>query len=88
MFNTIFQTKIETYQPYCQCFLKERFMKLNKDKKGTGLGLPISPTIASKLGGQIGADSYKMKVLYSNLQPFIKNTTNHDNKFDFIKSFN
>lgn len=32
-------------------------MKLNKDKKGAGLGLSISQTIVAKLGGQIGADS-------------------------------
>ena len=35
----------------------ERFVKLNKDKKGAGLGLSISQTIVTKLGGQIGADS-------------------------------
>lgn len=35
----------------------ERFVKLNKDKKGAGLGLSISQTIVAKLGGQIGADS-------------------------------
>ena len=34
-----------------------RFVKLNKDKKGAGLGLSISQTIVTKLGGQIGADS-------------------------------
>ena len=34
-----------------------RFVKLNKDKKGAGLGLSISQTIVAKLGGQIGADS-------------------------------
>lgn len=34
-----------------------RFVKLNKDKKGAGLGLSISQTIVSKLNGQIGADS-------------------------------
>ena len=35
----------------------ERFVKLNKDKKGAGLGLSISQTIVAKLGGQIGANS-------------------------------
>ena len=35
----------------------ERFVKLNKHKKGAGLGLSISQTIVTKLGGQIGADS-------------------------------
>ena len=34
-----------------------RFVKLNKDQKGAGLGLPISQTIVGKLSGQIGADS-------------------------------
>ena len=34
-----------------------RFVKLNKDKKGAGLGLSISQTIVGKLSGQIGADS-------------------------------
>lgn len=34
-----------------------RFVKLNKDKKGAGLGLSISQTIVTKLNGQIGADS-------------------------------
>lgn len=34
-----------------------RFVKLNKDKKGAGLGLSISQTIVSKLNGQIGAES-------------------------------
>lgn len=34
-----------------------RFVKLNKDKKGAGLGLSISQTIVAKLDGQIGADS-------------------------------
>ena len=34
-----------------------RFVKLNKDQKGAGLGLSISQTIVGKLGGQIGADS-------------------------------
>lgn len=34
-----------------------RFVKLNKDKKGAGLGLSISQTIVNKLDGQIGADS-------------------------------
>lgn len=35
----------------------ERFVKLNKDKKGAGLGLSISQTIVTKLNGKIGADS-------------------------------
>lgn len=35
----------------------ERFVKLNKDKKGAGLGLSISQTIVAKLNGKIGADS-------------------------------
>lgn len=35
----------------------ERFVKLNKDKKGAGLGLSISQTIVAKLNGRIGADS-------------------------------
>ncbi|WP_347224065.1 ATP-binding protein, partial [Bacteroides congonensis] len=34
-----------------------RFVKLNKDKKGAGLGLSISQTIVNRLDGQIGADS-------------------------------
>lgn len=34
-----------------------RFVKLNKDQKGAGLGLSISKTIVGKLSGQIGADS-------------------------------
>lgn len=34
-----------------------RFVKLNKDPKGAGLGLSISQTIVGKLSGQIGADS-------------------------------
>lgn len=34
-----------------------RFVKLDKDKKGAGLGLSISQTIVTKLNGQIGADS-------------------------------
>lgn len=34
-----------------------RFVKLNKDQKGAGLGLSISQTIVGKLNGQIGADS-------------------------------
>ena len=34
-----------------------RFVKLNKDQKGAGLGLLISQTIVGKLSGQIGADS-------------------------------
>ena len=38
-----------------------RFVKLNKDKKGTGLGLFISKTIVNKLEGQIGADSVEGK---------------------------
>lgn len=35
----------------------DRFVKLNKDKKGAGLGLSISQTIVAKLNGHIGADS-------------------------------
>lgn len=38
-----------------------RFVKLNKDKKGMGLGLSISKTIVNKLEGQIGADSVEGK---------------------------
>ena len=38
-----------------------RFVKLNKDKKGTGQGLSISKTIVNKLEGQIGADSVEGK---------------------------
>ena len=34
-----------------------RFVKLNKDQKGAGLGLSISQTIVGKLSGRIGADS-------------------------------
>lgn len=34
-----------------------RFVKLNKDQKGAGVGLSISQTIVGKLSGQIGADS-------------------------------
>ena len=34
-----------------------RFVKLNKDQKGAGLGLSISQTIVGKLSGHIGADS-------------------------------
>lgn len=34
-----------------------RFVILNKDQKGAGLGLSISQTIVGKLSGQIGADS-------------------------------
>ena len=34
-----------------------RFVKLNKDQTGAGLGLSISQTIVGKLSGQIGADS-------------------------------
>ena len=34
-----------------------RFVKLNKDQKGAGLGLSSSQTIVGKLSGQIGADS-------------------------------
>ena len=34
-----------------------RFVKLNKDQKGAGLGLSISQTIVGKLSVQIGADS-------------------------------
>lgn len=34
-----------------------RFVKLNKDQKGAGLGLSISQTIVGKLSDQIGADS-------------------------------
>ena len=34
-----------------------RFVKLNKDQKGAGLGLSISQTIVGKLSGQIGTDS-------------------------------
>lgn len=34
-----------------------RFVKLNKDKNGAGLGLSISQTIVAKLNGRIGADS-------------------------------
>lgn len=34
-----------------------RFVKLNKDQKGAGLGLSISQTIVGKLSGQIGPDS-------------------------------
>ena len=34
-----------------------RFVKLNKDQKGAGLGLSISQTIVGTLSGQIGADS-------------------------------
>ena len=36
-------------------------LKLNKDKKGAGLGLSISKTIVNKLEGQIGADSVEGK---------------------------
>ena len=50
--------------PYCKAissdkhlFPQQRFVKLNKDKKGAGLGLSISQTIVAKLGGQIGANS-------------------------------
>ena len=38
-----------------------RFVKLNKFKKGTLLGLSISKTIVNKLEGQIGADSVEGK---------------------------
>ena len=38
-----------------------RFVKLNKDNKGPGLGLSISKTIVNKLEGQIGADSVEGK---------------------------
>ena len=38
-----------------------RFVKLNKDKKGTGLGISISKPIVNKLEGQIGADSVEGK---------------------------
>lgn len=38
-----------------------RFVKLNKEKKGTELGLSISKTIVNKLEGQIGADSVEGK---------------------------
>ena len=38
-----------------------RFVKLNKDKKGTGLGFSISKTIVNKLEGQIGAESVEGK---------------------------
>lgn len=38
-----------------------RFVKLNKEKKGTGLGPSISKTIVNKLEGQIGADSVEGK---------------------------
>ena len=51
----------------------ERFVKLNKDKKGAGLGLSISQTIVAK---------------HSGLQFLIGHVVNHANKFDFIKSFN
>ena len=39
----------------------ERFVRLNKEKKGTGLGLPISQTIIKKLNGQIGVESVEGK---------------------------
>lgn len=38
-----------------------RFVKLNKDKKGAGLGLSIAKTIVTKLDGQIGAKSEEGK---------------------------
>ena len=38
-----------------------RFVKLNKDQKGAGLGLSISQTIVGKLSGQIGADSIEVE---------------------------
>ena len=43
-----------------------RFVKLNKDQKGAGLGLSISQTIVGKLSGQIGADSC---LLYTSPSP-------------------
>ena len=49
-----------------------RFVKLNKDQKGAGLGLSISQTIVGKLSGQIGADSIE----------------GEGSTFYFIKSFN
>ena len=38
-----------------------RFVKLNKDKKGAGLGLSISQAIVTRLNGRIGADSTEGK---------------------------
>ena len=65
-----------------------RFVKLNKDQKGAGLGLSISQTIVGKLSGQIGADSIEEKVLPSGLPSLIFHAANLSKKFYFIKSFN
>ena len=35
----------------------DRFVRLQSDKNGNGLGLSICKTIVNKLGGEIGADS-------------------------------
>ena len=39
----------------------DRFIKLNNFVQGTGLGLTISETIITKLGGKIGVDSEEGK---------------------------
>ena len=64
-----------------------RFVKLNKDQKGAGLGLSISQTIVGKLSGQIGADSIEGEGS-TGLPSLIFHAANLSKKFYFIKSFN